>query len=218
MKTCILLACLLPLFSFAQTESNPINRKLSYSITAGTGVSYFHYNSSLIKEHFASSEFRLGLGIQKQLTNNLSLQSGLRVGLKLKTSRIYNDQEYLAMPFRSLGSVDETMSRSDHYFIEIPLSIHYQYKKFKAGAGVVYRNLVQFDDTRYVIYNTTSDIGITPSLSYQLNDRVTLNAEYYFGTISFFEGRAYDNYPNQVTYKAYNRYAQISIAYSLRKK
>ena len=203
--------------SFAQTDAQPGKTKLSYSLAAGTGVSYFTYTSTKVKEQFASPEFRLDLGIQKQLTKKLSLHSGLRVGLKLKTTRIYSDQEYHSMSTRSLGSVDETQSRSDHYFIEIPLTIQYQYKKFKVGAGVVYRNLIQFNDTRYVIYNTTSDIGITPSLSYQLNNRLTLNTEYYFGTISFFKGRAYDNTQNPVAVKAYNRYAQISIAYSLHK-
>lgn len=220
MKTVILFICFLPLFSFAQTDPSPISRKLNYAFTAGTGVSYFQYNSSKVKEHFASPEFRLGLNIQKQLLPNVSVQTGLRMGLKLKTAPVYTIEEYKSMPFRSLGSIDETTSRSDHYFIEIPLNVQYQYRKFKVGAGVVYRNLVQFDNYRYVAYHTTSDIGITPSLAYQLSDKLTINAEYYFGTISFFEGISYDtpSRATSTTLKAYNRFAQISIAYSLRKK
>jgi hypothetical protein len=219
MKPAILLFVCFFLFKpcFGQ-ENQSINRKLSYSLTGGTGFSYFHYNTSRIKEKFASPEFRVGILVQKQLTSRFSIQSGLRLGLKLKTNSIYSDNENLMRPHGSIADIDETTSKSDHYFLEIPLTFQYQYKKLRMGGGVVYRNLVQFDNYRYVNYYTTIDVGITPSVSYQLNDRISIGAEYYFGMIRFFEGTDWNPSAGQVNYKARNRYAQIFIAYSLGKK
>jgi len=219
MKPLFLLLAFAPLLNPCYGQDNQsINKKLQYSLTAGTGFSYFHYNSSEIKEKFASPEFRMGIMAQRQLTKEFSIYSGLRLGLKLKTSPIYSEDDYVRFPYRSIAQIDKTTSQSDHYFIEIPLRFQYQYKKFGVGAGIVYRNLVQFDNNRYVSYFTTTDVGITPSLSYQLNNRFRIGAEYFFGMIRFFQGEGMSESGNEVDFKAYNRYAQISIEYSLRKK
>jgi len=219
MKPLFLLLVSVHLFKPCLSQNNQlVNRKLSYSLTAGTGFSYFHYTSSEIKEKFASPEFRVGILAQKQLTDRFSIQSGLRLGLKLKTSPIYSEDDYVRYSYHSIARIDKTTSQSDHYFIEIPLRFQYQHKKFGIGGGVVYRNLIQFDNYRYVNYFTTTDVGITPSLSYQINNRIRIGAEYFFGTIRFFEGTAMNESGNEINFKAYNRYAQISMEYSLRKQ
>lgn len=190
------------------------SRKWQYSITAGAGYSYYHYTSNAIHEKFAAPEFRAGINFRKPLSEKISINSGLRLGIRLRTARVYQPNEYMNGLQRSLGSLDETSSKEDHYFFEIPLNVQYKYRNFRFGAGVVYRNLVQFDDTKYVNYMSTSDVGITPSVTYRLTTKLGIGAEYYIGTIRFFEGWSRDS-GNDIYIKARNRFAQLFITYSL---
>lgn len=219
MKALILLACLLPLFSFAQTEPNARIKKTSWELTGGAGVSYFAYSSSKVKEHFASPDFRVGTLASRSLTDHLFFQYGLRLGVRLKTTSLNYDPMYVNVnTLPRVEELDKTSSQSDQFFFEIPIVLHYQLHQLGFSLGATYKNYIQFDNVRYRNYTSTRDVGINPGISYQITPRWRIGAEYYYGLMKFSERATSDQSMNPFTYKAYNRYAQISIAYSLRKK
>lgn len=208
-----------PSVHLAQTEPKSSFKKTNWELTGGAGVSYFAYSSSKVKEHFASPDFRAGALTSRSLTDHLFFRYGLRLGIRLKTASLnYNPMYVYVNTLPRVEELDKTSSQSDQFFFEIPIALHYQLYKLGFSLGVTYKNYIQFDNVRYRNYTSTRDVGINPWISYQATPRWRIGAEYYYGLLKFSERTTRDQSMNPFTYKAYNRYAQIFIAYSLLKK
>ena len=198
--------------AFPQTQNIDRTTESKYSFSGGMGVAFFYYDTKVIKQKFASPSFRAGIATYKKISRNLFLKYGFNLGVKLKTTPLYTTM--YALP---LFKLDQTNSAKNHYFFEVPLTLQYNYKKIGISAGVMYRSFLQFDNIKYINYYTANDIGLIPGVSYRINNKVKIGAEYYVGLIKFYQGAAFDNSHGTINYEVRNHYAMLTLDYALRK-
>lgn len=219
MKSVLPIVCLLPLLAFAQTETRTQIKKTKWELSAGAGLSYFVYSSSKIKEHFTSPDFRVGTLATRSMGDHFALHYGLRLGVRLKTNSLnYNPTLVDQNTLPRVEKLDETNSKEDQFFFEIPVAVQYRVNKLGLSLGAAYKNYIWLDDVQYSNYTSTKDVGIIPGISYQVTPRWRVGMEYYYGLLKFGEYSALDQSLTRFTYKAYHRFTQISISYSLRKR
>ena len=191
--------------AFPQTQNIDRTTESKYSFSGGMGVAFFYYDTKVIKQKFASPSFRAGIATYKKISRNLFLKYGFNLGIKLKTTPVYTDYSPSTVYAFSLFKLDQTNSAENHYFFEVPLNLQYKSKKIGISAGVMYRSFLQFDNIKYVNYSTANDFGLTPGVSYQINNKVKIGAEYYIGLIKFYQG------------EVRNHYAMLTLDYALQR-
>ncbi len=200
--------------AFPQTQNIDRTTESKYSFSGGMGVAFFYYDTKVIKQKFASPSFRAGIATYKKISRNLFLKYGFNLGVKLKTTPLYTT--VYALP---LFKLDQTNSAKNHYFFEVPLTLQYNSKKIGINAGVMYRSFLQFDNIKYVNYHTANDIGLIRGVSYRINSKVKIGAEYYVGLIKFYQGYVFakSGGTGTINYEVRNRHAMLTLDYALRK-
>jgi len=201
---CISLSCR------SQTERV---QDISYSIGGGINYSYLTYNFNN-GHSFRTPEIWIRLVLEKPLTSNLILKSGLGFGVKKKTVP-YSASTLSTLPYQFLVVkwVDETMSLKDHYFIEIPISLFYDFRKIQVGAGVLGRHY--FNNSQGLENDWLSgsyEFGIQPTLSYKLSKNIRLGVDYYFGVTPLFSQITLDGSESQVK----NNFFGLNLSYKIR--
>lgn len=199
--------------AFPQTQNIDRTTESKYSFSGGMGVSFFNYDTKVIEQKFASPSFRAGIATHKKISRYLFLKYGFNLGIKLKTTPLYTD--YSPSP---LFKLDQTNSAKNHYFFEVPLTLNYNSKKIGINAGVMYRSFLQFDNIKYVNYYTANAVGLIPGVSYKINNKMTIGAEYYVGLIKFYQGYDFDKSGGTINYVVRNHYAMLTLDYALRSR
>jgi hypothetical protein len=109
--------------------------------------------------------------------------------------------------------VDETMSLRDHYFIEIPISLVYDFRKIQVGAGVLGRHY--FDNSQTLEndwLSGTYEFGIQPTLIYKLSKNIRVGVDYYVGVTSLFSQITLDGAESKVK----NNFLGLNLSYNIR--
>ncbi len=223
MKIYTILAVLCFLVSIggkAQTESAHNSRKIRLYTTGGFGVSYFKYDVRKFNHkihgqsyRFAAPNIRIGIAAEKSISKSLSLKTGLRVGIRIKRTSLYDEQDlYFRYPYSFLD-MDEIVSSSNSSFVEIPVGLQWTRKKIKIGISVISRGFAVFTDAR-----DPTDFGIVPSLLYTLNDKVSIGLEYFVGYNEFGRYSVHDDFGKFIYFDYSNRFAQLTVEFRLKKQ
>ena len=223
MKTISILTvvCLLAsISSKAQSEVRDSSKKIKISLTGGLGVSYFKYDVRNLNRkihnqsyRFTAPNIRMGIAVDKPVSKRLSLKTGLRIGMRIKRTSLYDEQDlYLRYPYSFLD-MDEKVSSSNSSFVEIPFGLQWTKKKIKIGISAIYRDFAVFTDAR-----DPMDFGIVPSVLYTLNDKVIIGLEYFVGYNEFGRYSVHDDFGKFIYFDYSNRFAQLTIEYKLIKQ
>ena len=199
-------------------DNNSKNIKLS--ITAGAGVSYFHYDVRNFNHkihgqryQFEAPNFRFGLLADQPTLKNVSIKGGLRVGVRFKRKPLYeNYQPGLIYPYSFFG-MDEQVSKSNSYFYEVPVSIVYTKQKIKIGAGVIYHASISV-----LAEGDGPDWGLIPSLAYSLSERLTVGVEYFYAVNKKGIDYVHDDNGRKIPFNYRNQFVHATIEYKLKMK
>ena len=229
MKNLLFFMCLLLSYSlFAQKDLSE-TRKIKLYLTGGMGVSYYRYNVKFFNQkihgkyyRFASPNFRIGLMASKPISEKLALNAGLRVGLSMKRETLYEESRRTRMvrPY-TFFNLDDGVSSANLYCIEIPMALQYTKGKTKIAIGGLYRYFISgvpVGTVGPVGFNYGSDLGITSSLSYEINDKIGIGLEYYVGSKVFARGLVHNDFGELIFYEARNRLAHITLGYKLKSR
>ena len=152
----------------------------------GVNQSYLTYNVKGLDNRL-SSEFRLGVFLEKSIGQNFAIKSGIRLGIKPRTT-IYFAGYHGSPQYQYLSTIDETLGKRDHYFMEIPIALVFNWRKFQAGSGILARHY--FNDARpddYDFIGGRDETGIYSMLGYKLGDNLKVALEGYFGISSIID-------------------------------
>lgn len=194
------------------------DKKIRYELSGGFGLSSFHYDKRNLNKringksyHFETLNFKIGFSAEKPISRRWSLQSGLRLGLRLKRESIYSDPKLgnLVYPY-SFFHQNDLVSKSSPIFIEIPLGILYQMKNSKVGLEVLHRSFTMNADNEGV------DWGIMPNFSYNLGARLALRGEYFIGKYKNSRDYIHDDFGNIIYFDFNTRYSMIMLTYKLK--
>lgn len=224
MKREIVIASLLllfPLISYTQKEEDINPRKIKFYLTSGLGISYFHYDVRNLNQKingrthaFAAPNFRIGLTVDKPILINLYLRAGLRFGVRIKRDPLYEDFRITGIVYPyTFFYLDERVSGSNAYFVEIPIGLQYAKGRVKIGVEAVYRDFAVFADA-----NDPIEFGILPSISYAMTSKANICLEYYIGFREVIRDVLHDDFGRDIYYTATSRFAQVKVEYKLTRK
>jgi hypothetical protein len=211
----VLLACLM--YFNLDAQKKPV-KGLSISGELALNHSYLTYNLNNV-ENRNSLELRLGGVVEKSIGDHFSLRSGLRLGIKPKTN-------YSTSQFSLTYHIDNTFSSSNHYYIELPATVIYQWKQFQIGTGVLGRHYINTSSSGSTsepdFLKGNYEIGINSIITYEIFKKVRVGVEGYFGlssifstyhvTVSLYPGSFVSGY----TFKAKNNFVGLNISYRIR--
>ena len=206
--------------SKAQSGVDDSSKKIKLSLTGGLGVSYFRYDVRNLNQkihnqsyRFGAPNIRMGIAADKPISKRLSLKTGLRIGMRIKRTSLYDEQDlYLRYPYSFLD-MDEKVSSSNSSFVEIPLGLQWTKKKIKIGISALYRDFAVFTDAR-----DPMDFGIVPSFLYMFNDKFSIGFEYFVGYNEIGKYSVHDDFGKFIYFDYSNRFAQLTIEYRLKKQ
>ena len=144
-------------FSHAYSQSKLRNRG---SLIGSVGVAFLRYKDNVLTEPYPTLELRIGASVEKELGGRFLLQAIPRLGFKTKASSQYEfsptsfDQE--ADYYKRV--MDKTLSAHQHYFVELPITIHFKVGLCKFGTGLA---------GRYFFKNTASQKQTSPSTDFR---------------------------------------------------
>lgn len=216
----IVLSLMAPIYCKAQSEVNDNSKKIKLSLTGGLGVSYFKYDVRKFNHkingqsyRFAAPNIRIGFAAQKSVSKRLSIKTGLRIGMRIKRTSLYDEQDYYLVRPYSFLDMNEKVSLSSSSFVEIPLGLQWTKKNVKIGLSAIYRDFAVFTDAR-----DPTDFGIVPSFLYMFNDRISIGFEYFVGYNKIGKYSVHDDSGKYIYFDYSNRFAQLTIEYRLRKQ
>ena len=161
-------------------------KKVNYGAKAGGIFSGFHTNTSANTSNFG---FNLGAIANLELTKNLNLQSELL--LSKKGGDII---------MGGIGSLNINLM-----YIDIPVNIQYSFlKKLSFDAGPQINFLINskgkfynsFDSSNQEVEITDTnsiDFGVNGGLTYSINDKLKIQARYFYGLSKVFKNNRYKN-------------------------
>ncbi|MCW5912070.1 MAG: hypothetical protein KIT62_13430 [Cyclobacteriaceae bacterium] len=180
------------------------------------GGSSFDVNGLPSSPSYASLELRLGTGIVKPIGKYFDLKSGLNIGLKVKRKSYFfgPSRQFTYKPWVML-SLDEAASNRNHLFIDIPLSLQFNYPKYRLGlkGGLNFRFWAPNDKSVDVLTGR-SEIGMLGGISYNLIKRINIGLEYYYGLTDILGGSYYENNSHLMEYHVRNQFTQITIEHN----
>lgn len=216
----IVLSLLASISSRAQSGVNDRSKKIKLNVTGGLGVSYFKYDVRNLNKkihnqsyRFAAPNIRIGIAADKPISKRLSLKTGLRIGVRIKRTSLYDEQDYYLVYPYSFLDMNEKVSSSNSSFVEIPLGLQWTDKKIKIGLSAIYRDFAVFTDAR-----DPMDFGIVPSFLYIFNDKLSIGFEYFVGYNEIGKYSVHDDFGKYIYFDYSNRFAQLMIEYRLKKK
>lgn len=216
----IVLSLMAPIYCKAQSEVNDTSKKIKLSLTEGIGVSYFMYDVRNLNQkihnqsyRFVTPNIRIGIAVEKPISKRLSIKTGLRIGMRIKRTSLYDEQDYYLVRPYSFLDMDEKVSSSNSSFVEIPLGLQWTKKNIKIGLSAIYRDFAVFTDAR-----DPMDFGIVPSFLYMFNDRISIGFEYFVGYNEIGKYSVHDDSGKYIYFDYSNRFAQLTIEYRLRKQ
>jgi len=166
----ILLTLFTTIQMFGQEEKNTLSPKFLWGITVATGLSkintkfiekpdrtFYDYKSSF---QFSSS---VGLFVQKQIKNNILLESGLLYST-IRGNESYNYKEGYV-----LNSTDKhtyvLLSKTTLKYIHLPFLIGYTYKKISVSGGLqIGYNISAYYERKSSIRFSPSSLGMNSAL------------------------------------------------------
>ncbi len=215
----ILLFFALLLSNLAQSQEQS-DRESRLYLTTGLGISHFRFNNRVFNQRihgkyyrFPSLNLRIGFVYEKNLTERLSLTTGLRLGLRVRRSTIYGHLRQpsgvpaMDEPFTFWELDDLNMQRKD-YLVEVPLGIQWKLKDVDWGVSGIAR-------TFYTYYHL--DYGLLFSARFPVNKQINLRAEYYVAVPWAFNAdlTVHNDFGQQIIYRVKNRFGQITLEYRL---
>ncbi|HRE67529.1 MAG TPA: hypothetical protein PLM56_07685 [Cyclobacteriaceae bacterium] len=213
----ILILFLLSCYSTLAQESNVINyKKFRYTKFLSVGGSSFDVNGFPSSPSYTSLELRLGTGIVKSVGKYFDLKSGLNIGLKVKRKSYFfgPSRQFTYKPW-AMPSLDEAASNRSHLFIDIPLSMQFNYPRYRLGlkGGLNFRFWAPNDKSVDVLTGR-SEIGMLGGISYNLIKKINIGLEYYYGLTDIWGGSYYENNSHLIEYYVRNQFAQIAIEHT----
>lgn len=187
--------------------------RLIFNFDGGVNYSYLTYNFEN-GNNFQTPEIWIRGTLVKPLASHISIRSGLGFGVKKKTKPYETTSLPTSSPYYSMmKQVDETMSSADHYYLEIPISIFYDFKKIRLGAGVLGRHYFNTASGSQPDWLSGSyEVGIQPIIAYKFNKEISIELDYYAGLTSLFSQITLDG----VVTKVNNNFIGLNLSYTIR--
>lgn len=160
-------------------------------------------------DNFSASEFRLGVGLGRSISQSFELRTRLTFGGRLK-----RDAEPYGLADSRFNIIDENTSNRNHYFIELPLFLQFNLSNPRIGfrAGGNYR---QYLPTKPVdAYSSQREFGVIAGAYYRLNDRMNIGFDYYFGLTKTFNGGGFSD-GQEYNLVGRNHFAQLTFEINL---
>lgn len=184
MKQLLLLTLMLFFNIFVFAQNNP-NAKINLHGFAGIGRATIETNISAPTK-FPALEIKIGVGISKPLNESLALSSRLAFGSRLKRK-----SDMSARHDGRFTILDEHASEQNHYFIEIPLLLQYNFSRAGLGlrAGGNFKQYLSSNSTnRPDMISGKCEFGIIGGAAYSLTDRINIGIEYHAGLTKIYKG------------------------------
>lgn len=196
------------------TSRGQVNQsvRLTFKLDAGISYSFLTYNFENGNK-FRTPEIWIRGTLVKPLTSNLTLSTGIGVGVKKKTKPYETVTLPVSSPYYSMmKQVDETMSSADHYFLEIPISIFYDFRKIGFGAGVLGRHYFNTaNGSQWDWLSSSYEVGIRPSVTYKIARKICVGLDYYAGLSTLFSMATMDS----DVLKVRNNFIGFNVSYRI---
>jgi hypothetical protein len=206
-----------PLFGQIQDNGNGKKANLiSLTALGSVGYSFLRYNSSDMGSTYPTSEFRLGITAEKKMANRFLFLLGLRAGYKPRAKPAFDPAQFPSQPNSYFKKeLEETMTFKSHYFVELPVSLGYEFNKFQFTTGISGRYYFKSgDSTRPDFISGSYELGIPVTISYKLINRLRIGAQYYFGVTPLYRsGIVILNGETQPEVKASNNFLSLNVDY-----
>jgi hypothetical protein len=212
LKASIPAVILISISSFGQGKA----KKVNHTFSVGAGRTWFDFNNRLLSG-YPAIEIRLGWGISRQLYEKFILKSGLSVSSRVKRSS-YFDGQYYRGPGVPLVRVDETVSKLNHFALEVPLLVEYSliHTPIAFQLGLRGRDW-QATYLKGDILKSRKEVGIITGISHKLKNRLTAELEIYSGLTKLYYGSVADPSGNIVNFSMRNRTIMASLSYRFSK-
>lgn len=184
MKQLFLLTLLLFFNIFVFAQNSP-NAKINLHGFAGVGRATIETNLSS-PTNFPAMEIKIGAGISKPLNESLVLSSRLVFGSKFKRK-----SDMSARHDGRFTTLDEHASEQNHYFIEVPLLLQYNFSPIGLGlrAGGNFKQYLSSNSTnRPDMISRKSEFGIIGGAVYRLSEKINMGIEYHAGLTKIYKG------------------------------
>lgn len=212
MKLFVSIALLSFLCHFVYSQSTqPRNSPYNFSSIIGISRAKFEIKG-ISTEEYPTLEVRLGGRISRNLSSRAQLKTGLNICFRAKRKSYLIDGNYYGKGVPSL-LLDETASKRNHVALEIPLSLNIfiNGNRSSLNAGLMGR-FWQPNDMAGDILRSRQEIGYIAGASQRISSDVTIGIDFYWGLSSV------PLYLYSTQYRVSNRFAQLTLEYTFKKK
>ena len=204
---------LLSIISLAQKQEDSSRTISRFSIISTFGSSSFII--SLPATDFASLEARLGAGYTTYLSRKLDMIISTQLGVKFKRESYLNGQFY-SQPGIPLFSVNETASNRNHWFVELPVLLQYNFRhpRLSIRGGMSLKSWFPNNDDVDML-TATQEVGGVCGIQYRTKRKINFGVEYYESITKILSGSMSYNNGNVFDYEIRNRSLYCNLTYLL---
>lgn len=212
MKLFVSIAFLFSVSHFVYSQSSQFKNN-HYNFSSIVGISRAKFEvTGVSTEEYPTFEVRLGGVISRNLSSRVQIKTGLNICFRAKRKSYLIDGNYVGKGVLSL-LLDETASKRNHVALELPLylTILLNGNRSNLNAGLMGR-FWQPNDMAGDVLRSRQEIGYIAGASQKISSDLSIGIDFYWGLSSVPLNL------NSTLYRVRNRFAQLTLEYTLKKK